>query len=63
MANFFQCCKKHSINFDLVCYTEERDDTLYVSFTNGKALFLKCKCKELVEQILAMMVYHKKIFK
>ena len=60
MANFFQCCKKHSINFDLVCYTEVQDGSLYVSFTNGNSLNLKGKCKELVEQSLAMMAYYQK---
>lgn len=60
MANFFQCCKKHSINLDLVCYTEEQHGSLYVSFTNGKCLYLEGKCKELVEQSLALMVYYQK---
>jgi hypothetical protein len=58
MANFFQCCKKHSINLDLVCYTDEQSGSLYVSFTNGKSLYLKGKCKELVEQSIALMVYY-----
>lgn len=60
MANFFQCCKHHTINLDLVCYTEEQQGNLYVSFTNGNAIILKGKCKELVEQSLAMMVYYQK---
>ena len=60
MANFFQCCKKHSINLDLVCYVYEKNSSLYVSFTNGNALILEGKCKELVEHSLAQMVYYNK---
>lgn len=60
MAYFFQCCKRHSINLDLVCYTEEQYGSLYVSFTNGKYIIIKGKCKELVEQKLAMMAYYRK---
>lgn len=58
MANFFQCCKKHTINLDSVCYTEEQGCCLYVSFTNGRWIILKGKCKELVEQYLAMKTYY-----
>jgi hypothetical protein len=60
MANFFQCCKRHTINFDLICYTEEQHGNLYVSFANGKNFYLKGKCKELVEQSLTMMAYYQK---
>lgn len=60
MANFFQCCKKHSINLDLVCYVYKKNSSLYVSFTNGETLILEGKCKELVEQSLALMVYYNK---
>lgn len=58
MSKFFQCCKEHTINFDSVCYAEEQEDSLNVYFTNGNCLILKGKCKELVEQTLAMKAYY-----
>lgn len=58
MAKFFQCCEKHTINFDSVCYATEENGALFVYFQNGNALLLKGKCKELVEQSLSMKSYY-----
>lgn len=58
MANFFQCCKRHTINLDLVCYATEQNDALSVSFGNGIEIILEGKCKELVKQSLSMKAYY-----